>query len=177
MKKFVKPLIIVSAVAALAGIGAVSFAAWRTGAADPVKIGGQSDSVDAAYSFADGSGSTTITVSTIMPYDHDGKNSYAVTVSIPEITATQNFSISVTYAESKTIVGDLYVALGDQSSSAPKKAETLGDTWHVVGTSTGSPMNVEKTDIPTQLTFLLETHTSADMGKSFALTVTLGDSA
>lgn len=178
MKKFVKPLIIVSSIAAVVGIGAVSYAVWRAGVSDPVKIDGNSASISAAYSFADGSDSKTITVPTVIPYDHDGKNSYAVVVDLPTITATENFSITVTYSEGKTISGDLYFAVGDQSSSAPKETVSWGDydAWHIVGDSaeTASSANVETTSIPTQLTFLLDTHSAADMGKSFTLTVSLG---
>lgn len=45
MKKFVKPLIIASSVAAIAGIGAVSFAQWSQGTSTPEEVEGSTGTI------------------------------------------------------------------------------------------------------------------------------------
>lgn len=69
MKKFVKPLVIAASVAAIAGIGAVSFAAWNGGTASKNVSGGTTGHVDTT---GFGSGSTASLTDKLMPRDQTG---------------------------------------------------------------------------------------------------------
>lgn len=65
-KKIVKPLVIAASVAAIAGIGAVSFAAWGGGTSNKTVTGGNTGHVDTT---GFGSGSTTTLSKKLMPHD------------------------------------------------------------------------------------------------------------
>ena len=72
MKKFVKPLIVASAVAAVAGIGAVSFAAWTSGTTTNNVTGGGTGFVSTS-GFV--SGSTSSLTDKLLPYNQGSPSS------------------------------------------------------------------------------------------------------
>ncbi len=194
MKKFVKPLVIAASVAAVAGVGAVSFAAWQAGTKTAVDTDGGSGlgTVTLSASFDDPS-ATLNKIENLVPFDQTdatvGSGVKYVVVTLPAITATDDFSVAVTYKTALTlndsykgtataVQGKLYAAMGDQSASIPADSTALAAasaTWKEVGSSCTLGDYTKGTAISdAKVTIILDSDKVTDMGATFELTFTLG---
>ncbi|MDE6294071.1 MAG: hypothetical protein K2L88_05565 [Clostridiales bacterium] len=186
MKKKVKALIIAASVAAIAGIGAVSFAKWEAGSKTAVDTVGGSGlgTVTLSASFDDAD-ATVAKIDGLLPYDQGDGKTYVV-VTLPAITATEDFSVTVTYKTAlalndtykggaTAVAGKLYAAKGDLSESMPTENLATTEGWKEIGSScvlgdftAGSAITDAK------ITIALDSDTVTDMGATFELTFTLG---
>ncbi len=188
MKKFVKPLVIAASVAAVAGIGAVSFAKWEAGTKS-VDTGSGSAlgtvTLDASF---DDDAPTLAKIENLVPFDQGTGTTYVV-VTLPAITATDDFSVTVTYktalalndtykGSATNVTGKLYAAMGDQSASIPADGTALAAasaTWKEVGASCKLGDYTKGSGITdAKVTIILDSDAVTDMGATFDLTFTLG---
>lgn len=116
MKKFLKPLVIATSVAAVAGIGAVSFAAWQSGTKTNPVSGATTGHVDTT-GFA--TGSTTSLSKTLLPYNQGSATGndtlYYDIKLIVEGNDVANYEIKGNFTG--TLLGKLYYKL-DTSETA-----------------------------------------------------------
>lgn len=127
-KKIVKPVVIAASVAAIVGIGAVSFAAWE-GANTQAALSNQTAGSVTLSGFSSGAATTTNTG--LVPYDQvqgaTGKTK-VVNITLPTLTSEEAKDIKVT----KTGDLDLYVVI---DTTATKDAPTTDLTdWNQIGT-------------------------------------------
>lgn len=170
-KKIVKPVVIAASVAAIVGIGAVSFAAWSGNTNHTADLAQSTTGNISTVGFATAPGALAA-VTNLMPYNQ-GTGTTFYSVKLPDFTTTTNYKITVT-AKSNTANLDLYAKVGAQVTAAP---ENLTD-WKAVGATcvyefTGITTLTTVSD--KYLSIVLDSGDEADMNKSFELTVTLAE--
>lgn len=172
-KKIVKPVVIAASVAAIVGIGAVSFAAWtgdnknvstQQGTTGSVTLTGFANATD-----------VSITNAALVPYDQtEGltSNVYKMaTVSLPKITSDDKVDIKVTVSEGTDV--SLYVQLVLATATAPTApTENLND-WNAIGSSgytfKGTGDGIKGTDVEYKAYIVLSSNTTGDMGKNYTV--------
>lgn len=191
MKKTVKSLIIAASVAAIAGIGAVSFAAWNGGNGDKeVTTTGALGDVK-VYGF--GAATTTAWTGTLVPYDQPA-NTIATggvtiaSVTLPSLTAVtgqkvtvkaelQSYTASIDTAEI-TYKNDLYVVASETAITDPS---TIVDAANKIDATNGvdvvTTLTSDITDKVYTLYFALDSNDYAAKGLTYNITVTLSDPA
>ncbi|MCM1368473.1 MAG: hypothetical protein NC184_06680 [Roseburia sp.] len=128
-KKIVKPVVIAASVAAIVGIGAVSFAAW-TGSNTNAALSNQTTGEVTLSGF--GSNAATTTDTALVPYNQvqgaTGKTK-VVNVTLPGFTSEEAKDIKVT----KTGDLKLYVVIDTTATKALGNNPSLDD-WNEIGT-------------------------------------------
>ncbi len=194
MKKFVKPLVIAASVAAVAGIGAVSFAKWSGGTAKQT----QDVTTGSVTNFLSVGSLTPTAVTGLLPWDQKQITTEAVTPSTTDNTmATIAFTVSLdaqstpynltiyaqpatsdgitfgtNYGDSSDLTTELYV-----STTAPAAAmSSIGSDWAKISNSAGSTTNkkelTNQSNISEQTIYIiLDSNDSAQMTKGFVVTV------
>ena len=179
MKKFVKPLVIAASVAAVAGIGAVSFAKWEGG----TKATDAATGTLATITFAGFANSTaTVESKTLIPYNQvEGITSdmtKALKVTLPTITSVNAWTIKVEATTTNLDSGSkLYVQITD-SDSAPATTTTSG--WNEIDASAGYTTASQTAGASAKQMYayiLLESEEEADMGKTFTVKFTLAEAS
>ncbi|MCH5163282.1 MAG: hypothetical protein J1G38_07345 [Clostridiales bacterium] len=175
MKKFVKPLVIASSVAAIAGIGAVSFAAWTSGTPSTESATGSTSTIITE------AGTVTITpasATALVPYDQgSGTTIHTFTVAYSDESGAKapasTYKFTLTVENEATL--PLYYKLGS-SVSTPTRGDTLVPTgWESL---TGSIVLTDLASTGTvTINVILASDASgaaakAEMGKDYTLTVT-----
>lgn len=181
-KKLVKPIVIATSVAAVVGIGAVSFAAWSGGTTTDTQ-NGNTGSVD-FLSFNE-TNVATATLTDILP--HDQKSATPSTtdktlgsVAFAQITLPTDI-VGNYYITVKAVAGDtdgiaftnsdkhsdIYVSL-----TAPSAAITLSE-WTKANTENGAKLEIASTEKTPTIYVILDSNDSAQMNKSFKLDFTL----
>ena len=169
MKKFVKPLVIAASVAAVAGIGAVSFAKWEAGSDATGTVSGKTDSIVTVGNLTV---SDNLSGKTLMPWDQVDQYDAATNVKVIEISVSsdgegdQYFSIKLTSAATNTYtVGKLKVFAGE--TYAAPSGDTLSADWKEITTS-----DQELKLYSGKAYVVLDSGNTADMNKDFSLTIT-----
>ncbi len=133
MKKFVKPLVIAASVAAVVGVGAVSFAKWTGGTKDNTISESQLGSViDLSW------GSTTAVSAQngLVPYDQ-GRGTTVVHYALNDIIMPNNLEhayVTVKVDSGFSLAdtsGGLYVLIDKANNTAPDATKPMSDTTNV----------------------------------------------
>lgn len=187
MKKFLKPLVIATSVAAVVGIGAVSFAKWSGNSNTTAGSTGGTDTISLI-----GFASNSVTGFTaLQPYDQDdAKNSVATaakTIVLPAVSSngTEKYDIKIKADAALGLDSSshLYVKL---ATSAPSETihdgsafETTNLTttngWYEVGTSDVTVISESQETGAYTAYFLLVSGESGDMNKSWNFTFTAAE--
>lgn len=175
-KKIVKPVVIAASVAAIVGIGAVSFAAWNGNNKQTANTAESSTGNISTVGFASAPSALTA-ITGLMPYDQ-GSGTRVYSVQLPQFTTTANYTITVTVKDGTTTALSLYAKVGAQVTAAP---EGLTD-WKAVGANCSFDFNVTtvgqlETVSNKYLNIVLDSESEADMNQKFELTVTLSEQA
>ncbi len=170
MKKTVKSLIIASSVAAIAGIGAVSFAAWQSGTTSVDKTGstGNIDTIGSIAVTDDLSGKTLI------PFDQttaeaDQLKMWTLNITVTSTGATPTLKVALGTADTNDIgAGKLYIYTGTEAlTDAPAAnggAAPAADWAALTATATEIKSG-------TKAYIILVSSDSTDMDKNFKVTV------
>lgn len=189
MKKTVKSLIIAASVAAIAGIGAVSFAAWSgTGSKNVTTSGNLGDVETVGYASA----SVTGWSGTLVPYDQPestikGDGGIVMSIELPSVTAVagQKVLIKCTvtgYTPTAntaeiTYKNDLYVMyqVEDEDEEGPS-ADDIKAANKIVGSSDIELKAFTATTTETGvLYFMLDSNDLAARNAQYSFTITLTD--
>lgn len=179
MKKTVKSLIIAASVAAVAGIGAVSFAAWQGGNTTNATQTGTTGNVAVIGTLAV-SGATGF--DNLVPYDQQTQNTAdSDTYQYDASTMSLMASVIVTYTADTNANGDdvltYSIDKGDSTltlkytvTAAAETAPANDATWTAIGATATEMANFESG----QKVFIrLESTTTADMNERFTITFTV----
>lgn len=173
MKKFVKPLVIAASVAAIAGVGAVSFAAWSTGDPDDLTHGGATGSIktDAGELGATSNLSDTIK---LVPYDQVAQYDSTTMAKMQTINltytqgtgaASSNYKFTMALTENNDSLS-LYYKLG--SASVPTAQDVTTDGWTAL--AVGTDVDLTLTSDAATINVILVSTDPDDMSKSYTIT-------
>lgn len=171
MKKTVKSLIIASSVAAIAGIGAVSFAAWQSGTTSVDKEG-STGSIDTIGSIAV---TDNLSGKKLIPFDQataesDQLKMWTLDITVTSTGATPKLKVALgTATENDIGAGKLYIytgtaALTDAPAANGGAAPT--DDWAALATDSATEIKSG-----TKAYIILVSTDTADMNKNFKVTV------
>lgn len=179
MKKAIKGLIVASAVAAVVGVGAVSYAAWSTNNSSSATVSGSAGTIvtvtgDAVLTPATGTGAwdadtKTVTMTKkLFPNDQtsgvsgDGVTIWEFTITPPTTTGTAN----ITYKLGATLTanGNATTGAALHWSGATVTGKTTADTDNVLGTTP-----VEITPVSNVFYVYMTADNTAAMGATIAL--------
>lgn len=175
MKKKVKSLIIAASVAAIAGIGAVSFAAWQGGGATPVDKTGATGEVDTL-------GAITVTSNldgkTLLPYDQAGTLTatqikiWQLDLEVVSTGAAATFEVKLGTADTDDLgSGKLYIFTGETyADPTTDTAATGAPTDWTALTTTATEIKADENGEATAYIILVSNSTD-DMNKNFKVTV------
>ncbi|MDE6618699.1 MAG: hypothetical protein K2K13_06715 [Clostridiales bacterium] len=177
MKKTVKALIVAASVAAVVGVGAVSFAAWQgSGTTTASQAANTTGSVSVVGFDAD---ATLTKVENLMPWDQTSGTTVAH-YTLPEVTSgNEGYKITASVTKESGWDGDLYIIINDSATTAASDPATAANGWKTLD-GTASVFTFTATgDTPKQLYahVILDSDKSADMNKSYDLTFTLAADA
>lgn len=177
-KKIVKPLVIATAVAAVAGIGAVSFAAWNNANSKTANVNGNTLGSVTLFGF-DGDGTAPTAFTGLLPSNQpdaaiadtrkemtlpavvlDSATAYTVTV-----TATPTAAAGNTLSEGLK----LYVVVQDSADAAPELTDA---TWKEVGSTAVFNFSTETS---LKAYFKLSSESTADMNATYDIVFTAAD--
>lgn len=175
MKKVAKGLIIAASVAAVAGIGAVSFAKWEGGANSSVDVSGKTATIS-VYGFD--SATVTNPTKNLLPYDQGSDvddNVRIWSIQLPTITAADATKLQVKYTDSKATTGDVYVKW---SSTDVTTVPSDKDGYQALSTTatdlTGATFNANVTaQAGGYLVVILDSSATTDMNKDIKITVSV----
>ena len=186
MKKVVKGLVIAASVAAVAGLGAVSFAKWD---ASTYKTSVDGTGTTGQIALIGFKSNDAITLSgKLVPYNQGelGGISEAVdyiSVKLPSFDVSKGYDLTVTLVSEGSTIADekIMVKYGDQVSATVTNtsgydALTKGTAKNIENVATESVQlngNVSTTIEGKYLTIILDSDSSADMNKTFKLQVTV----
>ncbi|MDE7464086.1 MAG: hypothetical protein K2M48_03560 [Clostridiales bacterium] len=189
MKKFVKPLVIATSVAAIAGIGAVSFAAWSGGEKEVTSTGALGDVTIVGFA----SDTATAWSNKLVPHDQPSKTYDATTcvtvasIELPKLTAVENQTITVKaeiqgYTATNdtadiTYKNDLYVVAKEASEAEPSATDIITAAHKADGTGV-VVLTVDSTGLTAadyKLYFALDSNDYAAKNLTYNITVTLSD--
>lgn len=177
MKKTVKGLIVASAVAAVVGVGAVSFAAWSGG--DTTKT--VTDNTTGTVSVIGfGTETTLAKQEKLMPWDQpDAKLNGGIKIAkytLPTVKTNEDYKITVTVDKKNSWDGDLYVIVNSVADTTASDPNAEGSLWKELN-GTDSVFTFDKTgDTAAQhyaYIILDSNEILADMGQSYDITFTL----
>ncbi len=171
-KKIVKPLVIAASVAAIAGIGAVSFAAWSGNSNSNVTSSGNNTGNITMIGFT---GTPTLAnIEGLLPYNQ-GSGKTIGSVQLPAYEANEAYTITVTTTSSLT----LYVNVGAEITTAP--SATTAEGWKAITAATFdftvTAAGTTETVNDKYLNIILDSSVSTDMNQTFDITVTLAKKA
>ncbi|MCH5158711.1 MAG: hypothetical protein J1F33_05905 [Clostridiales bacterium] len=181
MKKVVKGLVIAASVAAVVGLGAVSFAQWQgTGSKEVTSSGATGEVTLVGFAGA----SATAWTGKLVPYDQPTStitegNVTVVSITLPAVTAVSGQTITVaadfTYNNSGSATAGKYnklYVIAQSSGEAPSANDIVTGAKEV--TSSGVPIS-DITSGTYTLYFALDSNDTAAMNGSYNITVTLSD--
>lgn len=180
MKKTVKSLIIASSVAAIAGIGAVSFAKWEATTANKTKQAQNNALGD--INIVEFDNSTLTALTDILPYDQDDTydasdyKTHSLTV-VP--TADKNYTLKIkteSWSASLEANSELYVLAQKSSDTAPTLTadyEFSTNGWRAVKASEVSFTTFTSSDTALTVYFALKSDKKADRKKTFTIVYTV----
>ncbi|MDE5593139.1 MAG: hypothetical protein K2I75_04320 [Clostridiales bacterium] len=184
MKKTVKSLIIAASVAAIAGIGAVSFAAWNNGATNTTA---KNDATLGSVTITGGFVKTgensyealTTTDTNLVPYDQ-GSGTMALVFDIPNYQVLKDTGYTLTLTTDK-LESKFKYQIGDAAATAPTTATDFA-SW---GTAAGTAIEYKDANAPTanatitgkKLTVILDSSDLGDMGAGITFTLTYAEVA
>ena len=196
MKKFVKPLVIAASVAAIAGVGAVSFAAWTSGNTDSdatVTANMGSTSVTAGFVVTNAGDQKTLSFSgtdKLVPVDQATPgtgNTTMLTAALGDIQVPKGsykFTLSATTdlklyyqvatsASAPTVTAETGTTVTDKEDSIA--TQLTGTGWTALGSDTADVAVTDnvKTVSDLNLYIILVSSDTADMNATAALTLTL----
>ena len=172
MKKAVRTIIAASAVATVVGIGAVSFAAWSeqgSKTTDPI-TGNTGEVLTRGISVQEHnlSGSTNVLVPWNQTADVKAGTTavkyWAITLQ-PTTDVSSGYTVKITDNGSAVASGALKVFTG---SSWSLPSDSLGNDFKAIGADTASV-----TPISNVVYLVLDSESTADMGKKVSITITL----
>ncbi len=187
MKKFVKPLVIAASVAAVAGIGAVSFAKWQSGTTNGDVTGstGSVNTITLGTLNVNDAVTATQAFTGLLPWDQNvsGGNATpqtsdntAVKVSVPvTLTNGAKYSLKVEAAAGDTdgITFDTDTKLY-ASTEAPASMTALDTTkWFDVSASGGHTFGDTGLTADSTVYLILVSNDTGDMGKNIKVTFTI----
>ena len=154
MKKTVKGLIIAASVAAVVGVGAVSFAQWQAGSTEPKEVTGTTGSIVTMGAIT---ATDDLNGKVLVPYDQTVANQYDATTMAKEMTIT----LSYDGAEGATLKMQ---ASGTVGAKLEYQTDADADTWATFTTA----VEVETGSIKVRL----NSSTTDDMKKDYKITFT-----
>lgn len=187
MKKILKPLIIAASVACVAGIGAVSYAAWAGSTGGDVTATGNSTGAVTSVAWKDNNPELTISGTNLVPVDQ-GTGTVILTAAIPTFVATDAYTITVSLENNNLVEGKLYVKIADAAVTAPDMSSledhdnetvvtALGSDWKeingtdsVLAVTSGVAAN---TEVDKYIGIVLVSNSLKDMNKTFDVKVTI----
>lgn len=189
MKKKVKSLIIAASVAAIAGIGAVSFAAWNTSTNDTANssdVNTGSVTVSAGFISADGSAVSMSLVDTsktkLMPYNQPGTLDPDQTTSfvfnIPDFQVKKDVAYKFTLSTTDFSGIEFKYQIGAAAATVPTDETGYSDAaWIAIGTATNNftAETADKVITGQKLTIIMNSDDFADMGKTGSFTLTFDE--
>ena len=170
MKKKVKSLIIAASVAAIAGIGAVSFAAWSGSGATPVDKTGDTLGAITVTSNLDGK--------TLLPYDQAGTLTatqikvWQLDLEVVSTGAAATFEVKLGTADTNDLgSGKLYIFTGETYADPSTNTAATGAPadWTAL-TTTATEIEADENGEATAYIILVSNSTD-DMNKNFKVTV------
>lgn len=171
MKKFVKPLVIAASVAAVAGIGAVSFAAWS---ATPNK---EVANNSLGHENIVGLNQTISTVDDLVPYDQTATyadNVKTVELKVEGATGAYNVKVEVSGWSAALESGSVLYVKITNSATAPTIDDSNPITdWDDTASAVTTTDNFEKSVDKVYAHFALKSDEPKDMDKTFTVTYTL----
>ncbi|MDE5593138.1 MAG: hypothetical protein K2I75_04315 [Clostridiales bacterium] len=177
MKKTVKALIVAASVAAVVGVGAVSFAAWTGSGTTTASQNTNTTGSVSVVGF--GNEASLAAVTNLMPWDQDSGTTVAH-YTLPKVTSgNEGYKITVTADLKNSWTGSLYVIVDDSASTAASDPDTAANGWKAID-GTASVFTFTATgDTPKQLYahVILDSDKSADMNQTYDLTFTLAADA
>ncbi len=189
MKKKVKSLIIAASVAAIAGIGAVSFAAWNNSTNDTANSGSVntgSVTINAGFVSADGNAVSMALADTnkskLMPYDQPGAldtdQTTSLVFNIPDFQVKKGVDYKFTLSTTDFSGIEFKYQIGAAAATVPTDETGYNDAaWIAIGTAT-SDFTAESTDkviTGQKLTIIMNSDDFADMGKTGSFTLTFDE--
>lgn len=178
MKKFVKPLVVAASVAAIAGIGAVSFAKW-TGNHSSATSSGANGTVSLL-----GFNTNTATGFTgLLPYDQvdsaapSATNNTLKTISLPTVTPdSKAYDVTVSSSDVATNLtkgGKLYVYVGTSAATNDFAGSATAE-WKEVD-STGAKFEFASSDTTLTAYFVLTSNDTDEMSATYTLTFAIAE--
>ncbi len=177
-KKIVKPLVIATAVAAVAGIGAVSFAAWNNANDKTANVNGNTLGSVTLFGF-DGEGTAPTAFTGLLPSDQPDADiadtRKEMTLPAVVLDSATNYTVTVTgtatAAAGNTLSDDLklFVVVQDATTAAPALADA---TWKEVGASAVFNFTTETS---LKAYFKLSSGETADMNATYDIVFTAAD--
>lgn len=189
MKKKVKSLIIAASVAAIAGIGAVSFAAWNNSTNDTANSGSVntgSVTINAGFVSADGTAVTMNLVDDtkkqLMPFDQSGLleegQTKSLVFNIPDFQVKKGVDYKFTLSTTDFSGIEFKYQIGAAAATVPTDETGYNDAaWIAIGTATKN-FTAESTDkviTGQKLTIIMNSDDFADMGKTGSFTLTFDE--
>ena len=155
MKKAVKAIIAASAVAAVVGVGAVSFAKWTAGTTEPKNVEGTTGSIIVMGSIT---ASDDLNGKNLVPYDQDSANQLNESTMATEMTITLGYTVGAEGSATPTITMTASGAVG------AKLRYQNGGSW--------DEFTAGVTVTPGSIKIRLESNDPADMNKAYVITFT-----
>ena len=185
MKKKVKSLIIAATVAAIAGIGAVSFAAWNSGSTnntaknEEYTLGNVSVSGGFVKAGEETFAAMTTTDTLLVPYDQ-GSGTVKLVFNIPDYQVLKDTGYTLTLTTDKLQAKFKY-QIGDDAAEAPTTS-TAFESW---GTAAGTAIEYKDTNAPAangtvtgkKMTVILDSNDLGDMSAKVTFTLTYAEVA
>lgn len=177
MKKFLKPLLIATSVAAVIGVGAVSFAAWEGGSNPSVDVAGKTATIS-VYGFD--SDEVTNPTNNLLPYNQGsdvGGNVRIWSIGLPTITAADATKLQVKFTEASTFDASSKVYVKWSSTDVTSVPSTT-DGYQVLSTTatdlTGATFSANaETQDAGYLVVILDSNKTSDMNKDIKITVSV----
>lgn len=181
MKKTIKGLIIAASVAAVVGVGAVSYAAWSGGANPTATATGTLGSIT-AYGF---DGTITSPTTYLMPYNQTtGVDTTHVTywcVELPTVTTTTaaKLQVKLTTDPNLNAASGIYVMHSKNDvTTAPANTSGCQKLTTTDADLTGATFAANSEAVAGgYLVVLLDSSKTADMSKSISITITVAEDA
>ncbi|MDE6618700.1 MAG: hypothetical protein K2K13_06720 [Clostridiales bacterium] len=180
MKKTVKSLIIAASVAAIAGIGAVSFAAWNTNVNTTAKNDATLGSVTISGGFVKHGENTyealTTTDTNLVPYDQ-GSGTVALVFNIPDYQVVKDTAYTLTLTATGLQSGSTFkYQIGDAAATGPADATEYASWGTALGAAAVSETpTADATVTGKKMTVILDSSNFADMGASVTFTLTYAE--
>lgn len=175
MKKAIKGLIVAASVAAVVGVGAVSFAAWTGGANSEATATGTTATIS-LYGFD--SNAITGPTANLLPYNQgsDVEDNVRIwSLQLPTITAAEATKLQVKFTEASTLDGTVYVKWSnDNVTAVPENTngyQELDTTATDLANATFGA-NAER-QAAGYLVVILDSNKTSDMGKDIKITVSV----